>query len=328
MDYFESITIQKKINLYKTMLTSRAFEEKVNAMFMKGLIHGTTHLGLGQEAGHAALSGALESTDWILPTHRGHGHFIGKGGSVYLMMAELFADSYGIDKGLGGSMHMTDVKNCNMGSSGVVAGAVPIAVGMAFALKKQKKENVVAVCLGDGAFNQGMTQESLNLARVWEVPVIFFCENNLYAMSAPASKFVAGNITSRAAAYDIPSVTVDGNDVIKVYNAVSEAREYAVNEKRPYFIESKTYRYLGHSKSDLRKYRTKDEEEYYKTLCPIKRYEEYLVSNGILSQNDINLYREEAENLIEDAVKFAEKTRGDILTIEEAEKYVYGGGEK
>ncbi len=326
MNYFEDISTEKKTDLYKIMLTSRAFEEKVNEMFMKGLIHGTTHLGLGQEAGHAALSGALEKEDWILPTHRGHGHFIGKGGSVYSMMAELFAGKYGIDKGLGGSMHMTDTKNFNMGSSGVVAGAVPIAVGMAFALKKQKKENVVAVCLGDGAFNQGMTQESLNLARVWEVPVIFFCENNLYAMSAPANKFVAGNITSRAAAYDIPAKTIDGNDIIEVYNAVSEAREYALSEKMPYFIESKTYRWLGHSKSDLRKYRTKEEEEYYKTLCPINRYEEYLIKNDIITRKDAENYRAESEQLISDAVKFAEKTRGDILSLEEAEKYVYSGG--
>ncbi len=328
MNYFENIDNEKKIDLYEIMLTSRAFEEKVNEMFMKGLIHGTTHLGIGQEAGHAALSGALEKEDWILPTHRGHGHFIGKGGSVYSMMAELFAGRYGIDKGLGGSMHMTDVKNYNMGSSGVVAGAVPIAVGMAFALKKQNRNNVVAVCLGDGAFNQGMSQESLNLARVWEVPVIFFCENNLYAMSAPSGKFVAGNITTRAASYDIPAVCIDGNDIIEVYNAVTQAREYALSEKRPYFIESKTYRYLGHSKSDLRKYRTKEEEEYYKTLCPIARYEEYLLKNDILSRTQISEYHQKCEETILDAVKFAEKTRGDMLTLEEAGKYVLMGGEE
>ena len=327
MNYFEKTNDEKKIRLYEIMLTSRYFEEKVNEMFMKGLIHGTTHLGLGQEAGHAALSGALCKEDWILPTHRGHGHFIGKGGSVYSMMAELFAGSYGIDKGLGGSMHMTDVKNFNMGSSGVVAGAVPIAVGMAFAMKKQSKDNVVAVCLGDGAFNQGMTQESLNLARVWEVPVVFFCENNLYGMSAPASKFVAGDITKRAGSYDIRAVKIDGNDVIEVYNAVSEAREYAVSEKMPYFIESKTYRWLGHSKSDLRKYRTREEEEYYKNLCPVKRYEEYLLNSGILTEKEIQVYHEKAQQEILDAVSFAEKTRGNILTLEEAKKYVYSGGE-
>ncbi len=328
MNHFESLDINRKLHLYKIMLTSREFEQKVNEMFMKGLIHGTTHLGLGQEAGHAALSGALHAEDWILPTHRGHGHFIGKGGSVHSMMAELFASRYGIDKGLGGSMHMTDTKNYNMGSSGVVAGAVPIAVGMAFALKKQGKDNLAAVCLGDGAFNQGMTQESLNLAKVWEVPVLFFCENNLYGMSAPASKFVAGSIAKRAGAYEIPSAEVDGNDLIALYNVVAEAREYVVSERKPYFIESKTYRLLGHSKSDLRKYRTREEEEYYKTLCPIKRYEEYLLANGIISQKEINEYHSRAEELIEESVKFARKTRGDMLTLGEAQKFVYGGGER
>ncbi|MBE6038678.1 MAG: thiamine pyrophosphate-dependent dehydrogenase E1 component subunit alpha [Anaerofustis stercorihominis] len=325
---FIELDKEKKKELLKTMHLSRAFETKVNEMFMKGMIHGTTHLGLGQEANHAALSAALCEGDWILPTHRGHGHFIGKGGSVYSMMAELFASKYGIDKGLGGSMHMTDTKNYNMGSSGVVAGAVPIAVGMAFALKKQKKDNLVAVCLGDGAFNQGMTQESLNLAAVWQVPVLFFCENNMYAMSTPSRKYVSGNISDRAASYDIKTITVDGNDVIAVYDAVSAAQEYIKREKKPCFIESKTYRWLGHSKSDLRKYRTKEEEEYYKSLCPIMRYEEYLINEGIITREYADGIQKECEELIEDSVLFSEKTRGDILTIEEAMQYVYDGGSR
>lgn len=323
MNYFDNLSAEKKISLLDVMLTSRCFEEKVNEMFMKGLIHGTTHLGIGQEAGHAGLSAALAPSDWLLPTHRGHGHFLGKGGSPYMMMAELFGIKYGANKGLGGSMHLTDTANHNMGASGVVAGSVPLAVGMAFALKKQQSDSIVAVVLGDGAFNQGMSQEAFNLANVWSVPILFFCENNRYAMSAPSEHFVSGEIPARAASYGMPAKSVDGNDLPALYDAVSLASEYVRQRKAPFFLESRTYRMLGHSKSDLRKYRTKEEEAEYAALSPILRYEEYLLNHALLNEQEITLHEQQASELIADCAKFCSERVRDIVSFEEAISYMY-----
>lgn len=325
MNAFENISAEKKIYLLRIMLLSRFFEEKVNEMFMKGMIHGTTHLGIGQEAGHAAVSSALKEDDWILTTHRGHGHYLGKGGSAYAMMAELMGVRDGACLGLGGSMHLADVAHCNMGSSGVVAGAVPLAVGMSFALKYKQSSQIVLSIFGDAASNQGMALESLNLASVWQVPVLFFCENNQYGMSAPAKTFVAGNnIPKRAEAFGIESSSVDGNNVIELYNAVSEAAEYVRVKQKPYLIESRTYRWLGHSKSDLRKYRTKEEEEHWKTKCPILMYEKYLFENGLISIEGINRLKEETAQEIEDAVRQSQGK--SILSFEEALECVYCDG--
>jgi len=222
-------------------------------------------------------------------------------------------------------MHLADVAHCNMGSSGVVAGAVPLAVGMAFALKYKQSSQIVLSIFGDAASNQGMALESLNLASVWQVPVLFFCENNQYGMSAPAKTFVAGNnIPKRAEAFGIESSSVDGNNVIELYNAVSEAAEYVRVKQKPYLIESRTYRWLGHSKSDLRKYRTKEEEEHWKTKCPILMYEKYLFENGLISIEGINRLKEETAQEIEDAVRQSQGK--SILSFEEALECVYCDG--
>ena len=317
MNAFEKISDEKKINMLRIMLLSRFFEEKVNEMFMKGMIHGTTHLGIGQEAGHAAVSSALNEDDWILTTHRGHGHFLGKGGSAESMMAELMGVRDGACLGLGGSMHLADIEHHNMGSSGVVAGAVPIAVGMAFALKYKQSSQIVLSIFGDAASNQGMALESLNLAAVWQVPVLFFCENNMYGMSAPAKTFVAGgDISKRAESFGIKSISVDGNNPIALYDAISDAAQYVRENQSPYLIESKTYRWLGHSKSDLRKYRTKEEEDHWKAKCPILSYEKYLFENGLISIEKINLMKEEAAKEIEDAVR--QCAGKGVLSLEEA----------
>ena len=328
MDQLEDLCQEKKIDLYYKMLLSRYFEEKVNEMFMKGMIHGTTHLGIGQEANHAGVSGALEKEDWLLTTHRGHGHFIGRGGSAHAMMAELFGLREGACHGLGGSMHLADTAHYNMGSSGVVGGGVPLSVGMAFALKYQKKPNLVLSIFGDGASNQGMTLESLNLASVWEVPVLFYCENNGYGMSAPAEKFVGGqDIPARARAFGIDSVCIDGNDLIEVYNTVKKVGEYVRTEKKPFLIEAKTYRWLGHSKSDLRKYRTKEEEDAWKEKCPIKRFRAYLLETGMRAE-ELEALEERVRQEIEDSVSWCMQHREEILTMDEALTYVYyDGGE-
>ena len=284
----ERLNLEEKNNLLYIMLLSRHFEEKVNELFMQGKIHGTTHLGIGQEANHAGVSSALKSNDWILTTHRGHGHYIGKGGSVSSMMAELFGSKDGICDGLGGSMHLADLQNFNMGSSGVVGGVLPLAVGMGFALKYKKQSQIVLGMFGDAASNQGMALESFNLASVWEVPVIFYCENNMYGMSAPADKFVGGNnIPLRAKSFGIKSKSVDGNNIIDVYNAVYEAADYVRKNQKPFLIESKTYRWMGHSKSDVKSYRTDEEEVFWKNKCPIDSYKAYLKENDFITEDQI-----------------------------------------
>ncbi len=304
------------------MQLSRAFEEKVNEMFMQGKIHGTTHLGIGQEANHAAVSAALREDDWMITTHRGHGHFLGKGGSPESLMAELFASKKGASSGLGGSMHLTDLEHHNMGSSGVVGGSVPISVGMAFALKYKNRSNIVVSMFGDGASNQGMTLESLNLASVWHVPVLFYCENNLYGMSGPARKFVGGgDLSARAQAFGIEAISVDGNCVSEIFDAVSDAADYVRNHQNPFFIESKTYRWLGHSKSDQRKYRTKEEEAEWKERCPILTYEKYLQDEHILSETAIEKMHDITYETIEEIADHCDGN--DLLSMAEALSYVY-----
>lgn len=327
MSTYEQLSKEKKLELYKTMVISRCFEQKVNEMFMKGMIHGTTHLGIGQEANHAGLSGAIDKRDWLLTTHRGHGHFIGKGGSLLKMMAELFGLSDGVSSGLGGSMHMTDVENYNMGSSGIVGGAVPIAVGMAFALKKQNSQSIVVSTLGDGASNQGMSLESLNLASVWGVPLLFYCENNGYAMSSPARIFVGGgDIASRARAFGIKAETIDGNDLGQVYDSVKKAAEYIRNTKQPYFIESVTYRQVGHSKSDLRKYRTAEEEELWKQKCPILINGKYLIENNIATARELAQTERDAVERIDDCAAQCLAKKDEIISVNEALRFVYCDG--
>ena len=321
---FSVLCKDDKLEMLRRMYISRFFELKVNDMFCKQMIHGTTHLGVGQEANHAGVAFALEHEDWFLPTHRGHGHFIGKGGKPLDMMRELFALKSGCSKGLGGSMHLIDLDNYNMGSSGVVAGAIPIAVGMAFALKYKKINNLVVSFLGDGASNQGMALESLNLASVWEVPVLFYCENNMYGMSAPAKKYIGGgNLTKRAESFGVEAVRIDGNDLVEVYETVKKASEKIKQTKKPFFIEAMTYRWLGHSKSDQRKYRTKEEEKEYKDKCPIKRYEKYLLHNDICSNEEIDYIRENASSEIEHIVARCIKEQGDYLTTSEMLNFVY-----
>ena len=318
----ERLNLEEKIKLLYTMLLSRHFEEKVNELFMQGKIHGTTHLGIGQEANHAGVSAALKPDDWILTTHRGHGHFIGKGGSVQSMMAELFGSKEGICYGLGGSMHLADLEHYNMGSSGVVGGVLPLAVGMGFALKYKEQSQIVLGMFGDAASNQGMALESFNLASVWEVPVLFYCENNMYGMSAPADKFVGGNnIPLRAESFGIKSKAVDGNNVIEVYNAVYEAAEYVRKNQKPFLIESKTYRWMGHSKSDIRSYRTTEEEVFWKNKCPIDSYKAYLKERDFITDDQIVALEKQSESEVEEAVSVC--IQQDALSFEEMLDYVY-----
>ena len=294
--------------MYKKMLHVRKFEEKVAYFFSMGMIHGTTHLYVGEEATGVGACGALEEKDLITSTHRGHGHCIGKGIDLNKMMAELLGKETGYCKGKGGSMHIADLSRGNIGANGVVGGGMPIAVGAALTTKMKKIDRVVVCFFGDGAANEGSFHESLNLAAVWNLPVIFICENNLYGMSVSTAKSMKiQNIADRAGAYGIPGKVIDGNNILEVYHAVMEAKEY-VKENGPILLEAKTYRWLGHSKSDANVYRTKEEIAQWRKKCPVERLKKHLLETEISTIEVLEHIEKEATQEIEQAVEFAQNS--------------------
>lgn len=304
--------------LYKQMWLIRFFDEKVDEFFAKGMIHGTTHLCVGQEASAAGACAVIGEEDKITSTHRGHGHCIAKGADVNKMMAELFARSTGYCKGKGGSMHIADVEKGNLGANGIVGGGIPLAVGSALTAQMKKQSYVTLCFFGDGASNEGSFHEALNLAAVWNLPVVFICENNQYGMSGSVKEMVKiANISQRANAYGFPGVTVDGNDMLAMMNATYEAVERARNGDGPTLIEAKTYRWKGHSKSDAKKYRTREEERMWREKDPIKRYEKVLLEARILTPEVAKKLKSEAKQEIEDSVTFAEQSpmpdKADLL---------------
>lgn len=313
---------KQSLETMKLMLTSRRFEEKVNEMFMQGLIHGTTHLGIGQEALHAGVSPALDADDWILPNHRGHGHCIAKGSTPYDIMAELMAVRDGVCKGMGGSMHIIDTRYKNMGSSGIVGSAIPLAAGMALQLKREGRKNVVCTMFGDAASNRGTFHEALNMASIWKVPALFLCENNMYGMSVPAKYSVSvEDIAVRAKSYSMESRIIDGNDVELVYSTIKEIADSMRENPRPFLLEAKTYRWLGHSKSDRREYRTKEEEAAWKKKCPIANFKVKMIERGFITDKAFDKMKAEVEAEIDAAT---EKCKGkDRVQLEEALNYVY-----
>jgi TPP-dependent pyruvate/acetoin dehydrogenase alpha subunit len=249
---------ERKIELIKQMYSIRAFEEMAEKLYAMGKIHGTMHLSIGMEASAVGAIAALRMDDLILSTHRGHGHCIAKGADLTLMMAEFMGKEAGYCHGRGGSMHIADIECGNLGANGVVAGGIPMAVGVGLSLKMQQLDQIILCFFGDGAANAGPFHEALNMAAIWTLPVVFVCENNQYAMSFPfKSAFAIERISDRAASYGMPGKTVDGNDVLEVYSAVDKAVKRARNGLGPSLVENVTYRWRGHSKSDANRYRTK-----------------------------------------------------------------------
>ncbi|MDC3424572.1 pyruvate dehydrogenase (acetyl-transferring) E1 component subunit alpha [Aquibacillus sp. 3ASR75-11] len=303
------ITEEKLVDLYKDMWLIRYFDEKVDEFFAKGMIHGTTHLCVGQEASASGACAVLENKDKITSTHRGHGHCIAKGAEVNKMMAELFGRTTGYCKGKGGSMHIADVDKGNLGANGIVGGGIPLAVGAGLT-SKMKEEGYVVLCFfGDGASNEGSFHEAINLASIWDLPVVFICENNQYGMSGSVKEMVnIENIADRAAAYGIPGKVVDGNDIIDVMNGVNEAVERARNGQGPTIIEAKTYRWKGHSKSDAKKYRTREEEKEWREKDPIARLRKLLIDEGILTEEKADQLKQEAKHEIESSIEFAKNS--------------------
>ena len=315
----DDLAPEKARELLRQMYIIRAFEFMAEQAYAQGKIHGTMHLSVGQEAAAVGSMAALRPDDLILSTHRGHGHCIAKGGDVRRMAAEFFGKETGYCRGRGGSMHIADVEGGNLGANGVVAGGIPLAVGVGLSLRLQKSDRIVLGFFGDGAVNSGPFHESLNMAAIWSLPVVFICENNQYAMSFSVKRALAiKDLSIRAASYGMPGVTVDGNDVMAVYRAVREGVQRARSGAGPSFIVCDTYRWRGHSRSDRNLYRTKEEIEAWKEKDPIPRFRQHLMAARILTAEQAEQFEREAEAIIADAVSFAEASpEPSVETIEE-----------
>lgn len=289
------------------MYLIRAFEEKADELYGLGKVHGTMHLSIGQEAMAVGAIAALRPEDYILSTHRGHGHCIAKGADVKIMMAEFMGKETGYCRGRGGSMHIADMESGNLGANGVVGGGIGMAVGAGLSIKMRGTGQVILCFFGDGAANRGIFHEALNMAAIWTLPVVYLCENNQYGMSMSVERaFPIEDIADRAAAYNMPGLVVDGNDVLAVYEATLEAVERARGGGGPSLIEGKTYRWKGHSKSDQERYRTKEEVEAWKERCPIRRFQARLIDERVINEAEASRMAEEARRLIEEAVAFGE----------------------
>jgi len=295
------------LDLYKTMLIIRLFEERCNYLFMQGRIPSTLHLYIGQEAVASGVCALLRTDDYITSTHRPHGHAIAKGVSINSIMAELFGKVTGCCKGKGGSMHVGDIRVGMFPAIAIVGAGIPIATGAALAVKRLGTDRVVVSFFGEGASNEGAFHEGLNMAAIWDLPVVYVCENNLYAASTPFSAvFKIKSVSERASAYGIPAEQADGNDVIAVYQAAERAISRARSGGGPTLLECFTYRQCGHSRSDPRTYRSREEEEEWARLDPIKRLAERLLAENLATDASLEVIKAEVIANIDAAVAFAE----------------------
>ena len=312
-DLPSEISAERALELLRQMLLIRAFEEKAEELYALGSVHGTMHLSIGQEATAAGAASALAPGDYLLNHHRGHGHCLAWGSDVDRMMAEFLGKETGYCRGRGGSMHIANVEANNLGANGIVGGGLPISVGVGLSIKLRQTDQVAMALFGDGAANEGAFHESLNMASIWSLPVIYLCENNQYAMSMAMTRaFNVDRISDRAAAYGIPGLTVDGNDVWAVHNAVAAAAARARAGDGPSLIESLTYRWRGHSKSDRQAYRSREEVKAWQQRDPIPRFAGRL---GI-SDEALEALREQAKTRIDEAVAFADASPDpDLATI-------------
>jgi acetoin:2,6-dichlorophenolindophenol oxidoreductase subunit alpha len=311
------VPLEKIKLMYANMATTRAFEETAMKLFSLGKVHGTAHFCVGEEATAAGVCAAIEPQDLIYATHRGHGQSIAKGMNVKTMMAEFLGKATGVCKGKGGCMHIAEVAAGNLGANGIVGGGIPIAVGAALSTVMQKIDRIVVCFFGDGAANEGTFHESLNLASIWKLPVLFVCINNQYGMSMHVRRSMnIEDISVRAASYGMPGNSVDGNDALAVYAAAREARN-AVHANGPLLLVLNTYRIMGHSKSDAGLYRSKEEVESWKKKDPLQRMACVLREKG-LSAEQIASMDAAAARTVEEAVAFAEASpEPSVDTVEE-----------
>jgi acetoin:2,6-dichlorophenolindophenol oxidoreductase subunit alpha len=309
------------LEMYKTMVKIRLFEERVIQLFQAGELPGWLHLYIGQEAVATGVCSNLNRNDLIASTHRGHGHCIAKGVDIKYMMAELYAKKTGCCKGRGGSMHICDSSVGVLGANGIVGGGIPIATGAAMGCDYLGDKRIVVSFFGDGASNQGSFHESLNLASVWNLPIIYVCENNFYAYTTPSRDHQnIKDIAVRAKSYGIPGIIVNGMDLLDVYSKIKDIVNDVRSGKGPVLVEAKTYRYRGHSEGDPQVYRTKEEIQDWRNKDPITAFAKEILRNNIIESELLNI-KEEVTKEIEEAVEFARKS--PLPLKEEALDYIY-----
>ncbi len=304
-----NLDANKMIELYRTMLRIRRFEEKVMDLYARQVIPGIVHLYIGEEAVATGVCANLRKDDYITSTHRGHGHCIAKGGEPRFMMAELFGKNTGYCHGKGGSMHIANIDLGILGANGIVGAGLPIAGGAGLTIKLRRTDQVAVAFFGDGACNQGSFHESLNLAAAWKLPVIYVCENNQYAISAAHGRVGAiEDYYLRKASYGIEGCKVDGNDVVAVYEAAREAVERARKGGGPTLIECKTYRWRGHYEGEADRtftYRPKEEIEEWMKRCPIERFKKVLLGKDVTQETGFEKIERDVLKEIEEAIQFA-----------------------
>ncbi len=314
---------EQLIDMYRTMCLIRQFELMADKLYALGKVHGTMHLSAGQEAVAVGISRATIKEDYLINHHRGHGHFLSKGADINKMMAEFLGKDAGFCRGRGGSMHIADFSSHNLGANGIVGGGIPHSLGVGLAIQMKQLNEICISIFGDGAANEGVFHETLNMAALWKLPVLYVCENNKYGMSMDVARASAKlPIAQRADGYGIPWHYIDGNDLLTVYETMRDAAEYIRSGNGPVLVETQTYRYFGHSKSDRNLYRSKDEiDDWRDNKDPITLFKSNLIDNAIIKNDDAEEINNEALTIIEAAVAFAEASpEPDPSTVTE---YVY-----
>lgn len=312
---------KQMMSLYYNMISIRKMEEKIYELYIHGKLFGMSpHLYIGEEAVAVGVCQNLKKEDYIISTHRGHGHCLAKGGDLKKIFAEILGKDTGYCHGLGGSMHIADLSVGNIGANGIVGGGLPISVGAGISIKYRNTKQVCVCFFGDAASNQGTFHESLNFTSAFNLPVIFVCENNLYGLSTLYNKVSATpDIADRAKAYGIPGIIADGMNVLDVYEKAGEMVDRARNGKGPSLIECKTYRFMGHGASDHKPYRTKEEEQEWLKKCPVQCFKEKLINNFKIPVTEIKKINRTVEKEIEEALEYAfNSPEPDLGRIKEA----------
>jgi len=317
------LTVAQRVALWTTMVRIRAFELKVEELFLAGRLPGFVHVYTGQEAIAAGLCAVLRPDDYLFSHHRGHGHAIAKGTAMASLMAELYGKRTGLCRGKGGSMHIADVAVGMMGANGVLTSGLVLAVGAALSAKMRRSGQVAVALFGDGASNRGPAHEAMNMAAAFKLPVVFLCENNQYASTTPVTYSTAGRIVDRAVGYAMPGYRVDGNDVEQVFAACREAVERAREQHQPSLIEAQTYRLAGHYVGDPQRYRERDEAEPWRARDPVLTYRRRLLEAGALTEADAVEIERRASEEVAAAVRFAEES--PLPNAAEALDDVYAG---
>jgi TPP-dependent pyruvate/acetoin dehydrogenase alpha subunit len=303
-----TLPLELLLDMYERMVLIRRFEDTVYDVYSRGIMPGLAHLYTGMEAVAVGICITLDKADNITSTHRGHGHLLAKGGDPKHMFSELLGKASGYNRGKGGSMHIVDLNLGILGANGIVGGGLGIATGAALSAKIRGEERISVAFFGDGALNEGLFYEVANMASLWHLPVVYVMENNNYGEYTPAGKSTAGSGPARAEAMDIPSRSVDGNDVLQVYEAALWAVGRARDGLGPSFIECKTYRWRGHhmgDQGDTYGYRDTEEIESWMKMCPIQRLQGFLIENAFVSEDDLAVIDRRIEQHIDDAVEFA-----------------------